>query len=91
MSNRGSRTVDVSVEGPVMPDDFSPGQPESTCPLAGVGFTLLFPGESCTHTVAFQPDPFFDQPERAPMSVVARDLTGAIMDDRLIRITGRGA
>ena len=48
-----------------MPDDFSPGQPESTCPLAGVGVNVLLPASPARDTVGFQPDPFFEQP-RAP-------------------------
>jgi hypothetical protein len=90
ITNTGSRTLDVSIDSRVMPDDFSPGQPESTCPLAGVGVNLLLPGDSCTHTVGFQPDPFFEQPESALMSVTARDLSGAQVEDARVRLSGRG-
>ena len=90
ITNTGSRTLDVSIESRVMPDDFSPGQPESTCPLAGVGVNVLLPGESCTHTVGFRPDPFFEQPESALMSVSARDLSGRLVEDARVRLSGRG-
>jgi hypothetical protein len=55
-----------------------------------VGVNLLLPGDSCTHTVGFQPDPFFEQPESALMSVTARDLSGAQVEDARVRLSGRG-
>ena len=62
----------MTIETLDVPDDFSPGQPESTCFLEGVGVNELSPGTACTEVVAFQPDPFFDQPETAKLLVTAR-------------------
>jgi hypothetical protein len=90
ITNTGTRTLDIAIESVVMPDDFSPGQPESTCPLAGVGVSVLLPGESCTHTVAFQPDPFFAQPEQALLRLTARDLAGSVLDTVRVRLSGHG-
>ena len=53
--NVSSQPFAVSIEAAFVPDDFSPGQPESTCPLTEP--TTLDPGQSCTHVVGYYADP----------------------------------
>ena len=55
IENVSSKSVAVSVEPGFVPDDFSPGQPESTCPLTSP--TTLAPGESCIHVIGYYADP----------------------------------
>src|SRR5262245_576221 len=56
IENRTSEWLRITLESVVMPDDFSPGQVESTC---GLGDTWLAPHETCFHAVGFRPTPFF--------------------------------
>lgn len=90
LTNTSSMTLFVSIETLNVPDDFSPGQPESTCFLEGVGVNELAPGAGCTEVVAFQPDPFFDQPETATLLVTARDTVGSVIATRTVKVTGKG-
>jgi hypothetical protein len=68
ITNIGKKAVAVSVETGSVPDDFSPGQPESTC--ATVGPTTLARGESCTYVVGYYADPFFLGDRRSDFAVV---------------------
>jgi hypothetical protein len=87
-TNTGTTPVLVDIETEEMPDDFSPGQPESTCPLPED--TLLAPGETCTHIVAWQPESIFPGQRSATLSVRVRDATtGAVIETRRIRLSGR--
>jgi hypothetical protein len=70
--NVGKKPIAVSVEIGSVPDDFSPGQPESTC--APVGSTTLAGGQSCTYVVGYYADPAapFLGDRRIDLRVVAR-------------------
>jgi hypothetical protein len=89
VTNRSSETVLVTIDQVRVPDDFSPGQIESTCPLAFTD-TVLDPGETCTHVIGFRPTPFFAGPELAILRVIVRDQAGNVLYTRDVRITGRG-
>jgi hypothetical protein len=86
IENRSSEPLRVTLEAIQLPDDFSPGQIESTCAL---GDTWLAPGESCTHVVGFRPTPYFAGHETALMRVTARDEAGTERFERLVRIGGQ--
>ena len=90
ITNTSSETLFVTIDTIDVPDDFSPGQPESTCFLSGVGVNELAPGESCTEVIAFQPDPFFRQPESATLLITATDASGAVVSTVQVRIRGKG-
>ena len=66
------KTIAVSIETGFVPDDFSPGQPESTC--APLGSTTLAKGQSCTYVVGYYADPAapFLGDRRIDLRVVAR-------------------
>ena len=72
VTNVGKKPIAVSVETGFVPDDFSPGQPESTCPL--IESTTLAPGQSCTYVVGYYADPAapFLGDRRIELNVVAR-------------------
>jgi hypothetical protein len=89
VTNQTSETLVVSIEQVRVPDDFSPGQIESTCTLAFTD-TVLEPGETCTHVIGFRPTPFFAGCELAILRVTARDEAGNLLYTRDVRITGRG-
>jgi hypothetical protein len=89
VTNRSSETVVVTIEQVRVPDDFSPGQIESTCTLAFTD-TVLDPGETCTHVIGFRPTPFFAGRELAILRVIVRDEAGNVLYTRDVRITGRG-
>jgi hypothetical protein len=88
ITNRSSRTLAVTITDQ-SPDDFSPGQPGSTCFLS---FTVnvLDPGETCTMIIGFEPAPPFSGLERADMTVTAATESGKILRTRHVRITGVG-
>ena len=88
ITNVGRDTVTVAVEAGFVPDDFSPGQPESTCPLTSP--TTLAPGDSCTHVIGFRPTPFFAGLETATVVLTARGPSGSVWEQRTVTITGRG-
>jgi hypothetical protein len=52
IKNVSKKPVTVAVEPGFVPDDFSPGQPESTCPLTSP--TVLTPKQSCIHVVGYR-------------------------------------
>jgi hypothetical protein len=89
VTNAGKRPITVSIEPGFVPDDFSPGQSESTCPLTSE--TTLAPGESCTHVVGYYPDPAepFLGPRKIELGVVARSLTGKVVARRTVKVTGQ--
>ena len=88
--NAAKNPVVVSVEPGFVPDDFSPGQPESTCPLTSP--TTLAPGETCTHVVGYYADPAppFQGRRRIELTVVGRDTTGNELDRRTVPVTAQG-
>ncbi len=89
LTNTSSEPVLVAFIGGVLPDDFNPGQLESTCPLPEQ--TLLEAGASCTQVVTFYPSAVFAGHEKGTLIVVALDpTTGAIIDRQTIRISGTG-
>jgi hypothetical protein len=88
ITNRSSRAVLVSIETTDVGDDFSPGQPESTCALTDEA--LLAAGGSCTHVVGFEPSTFFQGHQTAILTVTARDDTGAVVDTQIVKLTGMG-
>ena len=89
ITNVGKRPVKVSIEPGFVPDDFSPGQPESTCPLTTP--TLLARGESCTHVIGYYPDPAepFLGRRKIELDVVARSLAGKVLQRREVEVTGQ--
>ena len=89
--NLSSETVFVTIRSIEMPDDFSPGQPESTCPLEGIEVNELSPQERCHHVVGFQPAEVFEQPESARMRVVAKDEHGNRLGFIRVLLRGEGA
>ena len=84
--NRSSRTLYVTISDQ-SPDDFSPGQPDSTCFLS---FTVnvLGPGDRCPMIIGFEPPEPFAGRERADMTVTAASSAGKILRTRHVRITG---
>ena len=90
IENVSNRSVAVSVEPGFVPDDFSPGQPESTCPLTSP--TTLAPGESCTHVIGYYADPAdpFSGRRQIELQVVARTVTGTTLERNTVRVTAQG-
>ena len=88
ITNLSSQTLYVTVADQ-SPDDFSPGQPGSTCQLS---FTVnvLDAGQSCTMIVGFEPAPEFSGRETAKLSISAADAAGDVLATRVIRISGTG-
>jgi hypothetical protein len=72
VTNIGKKPIAVSIETGFVPDDFSPGQPGSTC--TPTGSTMLRPRQSCTYVVGYYPDPAapFLGDRRIELTVVAR-------------------
>jgi len=86
-TNKSSETVHVSVNASA-PDDISPGQPESTCPLS---LTLLAPGQSCTHVVGYQPSEFFQDRQAAQLNIRVYDPeSGEVLEVHEVNIRGQG-
>ena len=88
--NAGKTPVLVSVEPGFVPDDFSPGQPESTCPLTSP--TPLAPGATCTHVVGYYADPAepFRGPREIALRIVARNESGKELQSRGVSVTAEG-
>src|SRR4249919_1303393 len=88
ITNRSSRTLFVTITDQ-SPDDFSPGQPGSTCQLS---FTVnvLDAGRSCTMIVGFEPAPEFGGHETAKLLISAADASGNVLATRVVRISGTG-
>jgi phage terminase large subunit-like protein len=89
VTNVSSQPVKVSIEPGFVPDDFSPGQPESTCPL--LADTELAPRQSCTHVIGYYADPAepFLGPRRIEIKVVASSLSGRTLESRNVVVTAR--
>jgi hypothetical protein len=83
--NRSAQTIVLRSDAG-LPDDFS-HLIDSTC---GLSDKMLAPRESCTHVIGFRPTPFFGGPETATLVLTASDLTGAIVDQVTVLITGTG-
>jgi hypothetical protein len=89
ITNRSDEGLWVTVEQLDVPDDFSPGQPESTCPLGSAyGATWLAPGQGCEHVIGFDPSPFFCGPETARLIVTAHDEEGNLHYARIVELSG---
>ena len=90
VTNAGSEAVNVSVSSPFTPDDFSPGQLGSTCPLTEV--TVLDPGESCTHIVGYyaDPNPPFLGHRQIQLVFTATDASGQVVDTLAVKVSARG-
>ncbi len=86
IANRSSRTLVVTIADQ-SPDDFSPGQPESTCRLSYT-VNVLEPGDRCTMIIGFEPSEPFAGRERADMTVTAATTGGKILRTLHVRITG---
>ncbi len=89
ITNTSSETLLVSLEA-LVPDDFNPGQLESTC-LLSYTTNLLAPGESCTHVIGFSPSPVFQGRETGELLVQVVDESGAILETHTVKISGTGA
>jgi hypothetical protein len=88
LKNRSSETLHVSIDSSA-PDDISPGQPESTCPLSHT-LNVLSPGQSCTHVVGFQPSEFFQDRQTAQLNIRVYSEGGEVVETHQVKITGRG-
>jgi hypothetical protein len=90
VTNVSSEAVNVSVSSPFTPDDFSPGQIGSTCPLTET--VVLAPGASCTHIVGYyaDPNPPFLGHRRIELIFTATDASGATVDTQVVRVSARG-
>ena len=88
IANRSSRTLVVTVSDQ-SPDDFSPGQPGSTCFLSYT-VNVLGPGDRCTMIIGFEPAPEFGGRERASLTVTAATPGGRVLRTRHVKITGTG-
>jgi hypothetical protein len=88
VTNVGKKPIAVSVETGSVPDDFSPGQPESTCSLLG-STTLAEEGESCTYVVGYYADPAapFLGDRRIDLRVVAEEAKGKIVASKTVVVT----
>jgi hypothetical protein len=88
LTNRSSETLHVSIDS-WAPDDISPGQPESTCPLSHT-LNVLAPGESCTHVVGYQPSEFFQDEQTAQLNIRVFAEAGEVLETHQVKITGQG-
>jgi hypothetical protein len=89
ITNRSAEGLRVTVEQLDVPDDFSPGQPESTCPLGSAhGATWLAPGQGCEHVIGFDPSAFFCGLETARLIVTANDEAGNLLYARIVEVSG---
>lgn len=88
MTNPSQRSLYVTIDA-FVPDTFSPGQPESTCPLSFVT-NILGPGQSCTHVVAFDPSSAFLGRQTGELRIRASDGFGNQLPDVRVTMTGTG-
>jgi hypothetical protein len=88
ISNSSSETLLVSLETQV-PDDFNPGQLESTCVLS-LTTNVLEPGESCTHVIGFWPSRVFQGRETGQLVVRVVDESGTVLESHTVKISGTG-
>jgi hypothetical protein len=88
LTNKSSQTLHVSIDS-WAPDDISPGQPESTCPLSHT-LNVLAPGESCTHVVGYQPSEFFQDEQVAQLNIRVFAESGEVLETHEVKITGQG-
>ena len=88
IANASERTLIVTVSDQ-SPDDFSPGQPGSTC-LLSYTVNVLGAGESCTMIIGFQPAPEFGGRETATLSISAASVNGKVLQTRVVNIVGTG-
>ena len=86
VKNVSKKPVAISVETGFVPDDFSPGQPESTC--TPFGSTTLAKGQSCTYVVGYYADPAapFLGDRRIDLRVVAR-VKGKVVAAKTVVVT----
>jgi hypothetical protein len=86
--NVSSQTLYVTIADQ-SPDDFSPGQPESTCRLSYT-VNVLPAGASCTMVVGFEPAPEFGGRETATLFISAADEHGTVLASRTVKVSGTG-
>ena len=86
-TNASTETLQVTLDA-WAPDDISPGQPESTCPLGTLN--VLAPGQSCTHVVAYQPSEFFQDRQTAQLNIRVYGESGEVLETHQVKITGQG-
>jgi hypothetical protein len=87
ITNTGRTAASIAIESTFVPDDFSPGQPGSTCPWFEP--TILQPGQSCTHIVGYYADsaPPFLGHRRIELNVVARNSAGRTLASKKVIAT----
>ncbi len=86
LTNTGSTAVLIDIETLDVPDDFSPGQPGSTCTIPEE--KLLAPGETCTHIVGWLSEAIFPGRRVAFLLVTVKDAaTGEVIETHRIRMT----
>ena len=88
ITNTSSETLLVSLEAQV-PDDFNPGQLESTC-LLSYTTNVLEPGESCTHVIGFSPSRVFQGRETGELLVRVVNESGTVRESHTVKISGTG-
>jgi hypothetical protein len=88
LTNTSSETVHVSIDS-WAPDDISPGQPESTCPLSHT-LNVLAPGQRCTHVVGYHPSEAFQEIQTAQLNIRVFSDSGEVVETRQVTITGQG-
>jgi hypothetical protein len=88
LANRSSQTLHVSIDA-WTPDDISPGQPESTCPLSHT-LNVLAPGDSCTHVVGFHPSEVFQGRQTGQLNIRVFAESGEVLEVHQVKITGQG-
>jgi hypothetical protein len=88
LTNESRKTLRVSIDA-WAPDDISPGQPESTCPLSHT-LNVLAPGESCTHVIGYQPSEFFQDEQTAQLNIRVFSESGEVLETHQVKITGQG-
>lgn len=88
ITNTSPETLLVSLEA-LVPDDFNPGQLESTC-LLSYTTNVLAPGESCTHVIGFSPSSAFPGRETGELLVRVFDENGTVRESHTVKISGTG-
>jgi hypothetical protein len=88
MTNTSQRTLYLTIDA-LVPDTFSPGQTESTCPLS-FATNILEPGQSCTQVVTFNPSPGFPGRQTGELVIGASDGFGNQLPDVDVTMSGIG-
>jgi hypothetical protein len=86
IANGSAHTLIVTISDQ-SPDDFSPGQPGSTCFLSYTT-NVLDAGERCTMIIGFEPSAPFAGRETASLTITAATTGGRVLRTRHVRVSG---